>query len=154
MAVEEADEVVYVDVVEGPMSILQTLQRIGKRAPLHSTGVGKSLLLNYNSNEIREKIKKRGLPKLTDKTITSIEKFLAEIDKVRRQGYALDNEECETGVRCIAAPVRDYTGKIVCSISLSGPSSRFDAEKADTAVASIKKISAEISHHLGFAEGQ
>ncbi len=149
LAVEEAGEVVYIDVIEGPESMLQTLQRIGKRAPLHSTGVGKSLLLNYSQKALEELEKTSGLRPLTTNTLVTLPGLRDELQRVRERGVAIDNEECEEGVRCVAAPVRDYTGNVVCSISLSGPVSRMDDEKLKVVSGLVRTAAEQLSERLG-----
>ncbi len=150
LAVEESREVVYVDVVEGPGSMLRTLQRIGKRAPLHSTGVGKSLLLNYSPAELSELAAETGLPALTANTIRSLDDLTAELSRIMAKGFALDDEECEEGVRCVAAPIRDYTGKVVCSVSISGPVSRMNGERVDAVSQRLTETAAVLSARLGY----
>ena len=150
LAVGEGSEVVYIDVVEGADSTLRTLQRIGKRAPLHSTGVGKSLLLNCSRQQLEEMAARSGLPRLTPHTITSIDALADELDLIRRRGFAMDNEECEEGVRCVAAPVRDYTGSVVCSISVSGPVHRMDSKRIEEISAAVREAAGRLSGRLSF----
>lgn len=151
LAIEDEGEVVYIDVVEGPDKMLRTLQRIGKRAPLHSTGVGKCLLLNYGQAEIRELACTKGLEKLTEHTIDNPDTLLHELESVRVRGYAVDDEECEHGVRCLAAPLRDYTGRIVASISISGPVSRLTTERIGENAARLTSTAVGMSEELGFS---
>lgn len=152
LAIEHDMEVVYLDAVNGPDKMLKTFQRIGKKAPLHSTGVGKLLLLNYSMEEINEYIKEKGLIPLTNNTITDKEKLLAELKKIRNSGYAIDNEECEQGARCLATPIYNFTGKISASISISGPTSRLSMKKIDDVKDYMKDISQKISELLGYEE--
>ena len=70
-----------------------------------------------------------GLEPLTPRTLTSLEALQAELARVRHQGYALDDEECEVGVRCVAVPVRDFTGRVVASVSVTGPATRMTDAK-------------------------
>ena len=150
LAIEQDMMVIYIDVIEGPDSILKVMQRIGKSAPLHCTGVGKVLLLNYEEKKIDELISSKGLPAFTQNTITSKEKLFLELDKIRDCGYSLDNEECEIGARCISTPILDYTGKIIASISLTGPVSRMTMKRISTIKDIIKKTSNEVSNMLAF----
>jgi DNA-binding IclR family transcriptional regulator len=149
LAISQEDCVVYIDVVDGPDHILQALQRIGKIAPLHSTGVGKCLLLDYTEPEIA-RLAGKGLAPLTKNTIKTESELTAELSKVRKQGYGEDNEECEIGVRCVAAPIRDYSGKIVAAISTSGPTHRLTSEKLKFIRAELPATAASISKRLGF----
>lgn len=150
LAVADGLEVVYIDVFEGADSTLRTLQRIGKRAPLHSTGVGKSLLLNYSRQELEQMAARSGLPRLTPHTITSLEALADELERVRGRGFAMDDEECEEGVRCVAAPVRDYTGSVVCSISVSGPVHRMGERRIEEISAAVRETAARLSGRLSF----
>jgi DNA-binding IclR family transcriptional regulator len=150
LAIEEDKMVVYIDVVDGPDSMLQTLQRIGKRAPMHSTGVGKALLADFTRAQLDSLIAEHGLERLTDHTITRSERLEEELAIVRRQGYALDNEECESGVRCVAASVRDFSGKAVACISVSGPVTRMDSEKVSRCAEVIGSTADIISRRLGY----
>jgi len=150
LAVEDTREVVYIDVVEGPDSMLRTLQRIGKKAPLHSTGVGKALLLNYDDEALRRLRDEVGFEPLTAHTITDLERLRRAIDLVRHEGISVDDEECELGVRCVAAPVRDYTGRVVCSISVSGPVSRMQDDTLIKIGKKVKVAAEDLSSRLGF----
>ncbi|MDR1315586.1 MAG: IclR family transcriptional regulator [Spirochaetales bacterium] len=149
LAISQENYVVYIDVVDGPDHILQTLQRIGKIAPLHSTGVGKCLLLDYTEGEI-SKLAAKGLTVLTKNTIKSESELITELSKVRKQGYGEDNEECEIGVRCVATPIRDYSGKVIAAISTSGPTHRMSAEKLKLIRAELPATAAGISKRMGY----
>jgi IclR family KDG regulon transcriptional repressor len=150
LAIDDNSMVVYIDAIEGTDKILRTLQRIGKSAPMHSTGVGKLLLLNYDTEQLKKYVNKKGLVKLTKNTITDKSKLLTELKKIQKLGYALDNEECEEGAKCIAAPVRDYTGKIIACISFSGTTSRISSDRINKIIDIILDISSKISAQLGY----
>ncbi len=150
LAILQDLEVIYIDYVEGPDLILKTLQRIGKIAPVHSTGVGKCLMLNFDENKIDELISKKGLTALTDKTITTKNDLVKELDFVRQQNYALDNEECEQQVKCVAVPIRDYTQKVVASISVSAPLGRLAENKMQYILSLLRETSDAISKILGY----
>ena len=152
LAIEEDMEVVYTDVVDGPDSMLKIMQRIGKRAPMHSTGIGKLLLLNYNSRQINEFIATKGLQVLTPNTLVTREALVAKLAEIRQQGYALDDEECELGARCVAAPVRDYTGKIVAGVSVSGPISRMSMERIAAIAPVVMETAAKMSQLMAYEE--
>lgn len=153
LAVEEEQNVLYIDCVDGPDHMLQTLQRIGRVAPMNGTGVGKLLLLRYGEIEIDRFVAERGLEASTVNTITEKAPLLRELRKIARVGYAIDNEECELGVKCVAAPIRDYTGEIVAAISMSGPVSRMTADRINLVKEGITQTAAEISTSLGFVPG-
>ncbi len=145
LAIEQDSEVVYVDTVDGPDSMLKTMQRIGKRAPLHSTGVGKVLLLNFNPQEIERIAESTGLKPLTYKTITDKQRLIEAVESIRTKGYAIDDEECEIGARCVAAPIWDYSGIVVAAISVSGPATRMTIAKIESIRDSLLRVANEIS---------
>jgi len=149
MAIEEDMTVVYIDVVSGPDNMLKTLQRIGKSAPMHSTGVGKLMLLNYTDDQLAQLAASKGLVRLTGNTITTLAGLSAELTKVKQQDYAMDDEECEIGARCIAAPIRDYSGRVVAGISISGPVTRLTPEQAQVSKEIVKEIASRASQELG-----
>ena len=151
LAVEQDLLVVYIDVVDGPDHILQSLQRIGKIAPMSATGVGKALLTDKTNADIDSLVASRGLPKLTGKTIVSKAKLQKELQAIRERGFAIDDEECETGVRCVAAPLRDHTKRVVAAISTSIPAGRMPKERVEEVGKTLSKLAGEISLELGYA---
>ena len=152
LAIEEDMEVVYIDVMDGPDHILKIMQRIGKRAPMHSTGVGKLLLLNYSNKQISKFIAAKGLPALTPNTLATREALVAKLEEIRAQGYAMDDEECELGARCVAAPIRDYTGRIIAGISVSGPVTHLSMERIEVLTPVVVETAAKLSRLLAYEE--
>ncbi len=150
LAIEQDMEIVYIDVIDGPDGILKITQRIGKLAPIHSTGIGKLMLLNYDLKQFEHIIETKGLKALTPNTITSKDELLLELEKIKQRGYALDDEECELGARCLSAGIKDYTGKYVAGISVSGPTTRMTMEYIeqikDVVMETADKISRELSY--------
>lgn len=144
MAIEQDMKVLYADVIHGPDNLLKTTQYIGKTAPMHCTGVGKLLLTNYSDTDLDRYIEKKGLHPYTEHTIKSKEELLDELSRIRSQGFALDDEECEMGARCIAAPIYDYTKQVVACISVSGPVSRMSHDR----IRSIQPIILQYAKHL------
>jgi DNA-binding IclR family transcriptional regulator len=104
--------------------------KIGDRAPLHCTSIGKALLA-YQDARLAEEIIARGLPKVAPNTITDAETFRTELQKVRRQGFAFDDLEFHDDMRCIAVPVFEASGAVRAGISLSGPASRYSLAKLE-----------------------
>ena len=123
LCILDGHEVVYIDKVESNRT-LRMYSQIGKRALLHCTGVGKMILSGLTDNEINNIINKTGLPKFTENTIISKNTLVNEIQLIRSRGYSIDNEEHESGIYCISAPIYDYTGAIVAGFSVSGPTER------------------------------
>jgi DNA-binding IclR family transcriptional regulator len=150
LCIEDLGEIIYIDKIESNQTI-RMYSRIGSRAPMHSTGVGKILLSGKNQDEFNKLISKITFVKKTPNTITSKEELILEIEKVKQQGYALDNAENEEVLRCIAAPIFDHKGKIVASFSVSGPTNRVTKEAInDTLIDLMKQYSIAISRNLGY----
>ena len=95
-------------------------------------------------------IEKKGLQKFTDNTITTKRALLKELETVKKQGYAFDNEECEIGARCISLPVRDFSGKVVAGISVTGPVFRMDEIINEKNIEYLKQVALEASRKLGY----
>ncbi|WP_456276616.1 IclR family transcriptional regulator [Bacillus sp. AK128] len=150
LCIEDNGEVIYVDKIESNQTI-RMYSRIGSRAPMYCTGVGKILLSDMTRARYEEVVSRMEFVPKTAKTIISKQELDEEIERVRYQGYALDNIENEEGIRCISAPIRNFQGKIIASFSISGPSNRITMERVqDELIREIRDTSAEISRHLGY----
>lgn len=114
---------VYVSHIESPRAIGIRLKP-GATIPLHCTGSGKVFLSALSDSELERVVEGLPLERYTANTITDQGTLIASIRKVRQQGFAVDDEEVEEGLVCVAAPVRNHLGEIIGSISLSGPASR------------------------------
>ena len=150
LAEEHDMTVIYTNVHDGPDKMLRTMSRIGKIAPMHCTGVGKCLMLNYSDAEILKLAEVKGLPVFTKNTISTVEKLREELAEVRSKGYAYDNEECEIGARCVAVPVRDADGKVVASLSVTGPVVRMTDKKIDENICLLFEAADNFSKILGY----
>lgn len=148
LVVLDEGEAVYIEKAESPAP-LRMFYRIGKQAPAHATGVGKVLLTALPSEKLTEIIKIKGLRKLTENTITSPENLQKELEKIRQNGFAVDNEECEVGAKCIAAPIRDYTNQVVAAVGISGPSARLLEERLNELAEVVKNTAYKISEKIG-----
>lgn len=102
---------------------------IGGRRPLHCTGVGKAVLAYLPDDRVGEIIGMHGLEQMTNKTITDKAELLEEIETIRDQGYAIDDEEIQRGLRCVGAPILTDSGEVLGGISVTGPIGRL---KGDT----------------------
>lgn len=149
-AIEQDMMLVYLDVVSGANMQNSNLRHIGRVAPLHSTGNGKLMLLNYDDTKLMKLAEEKGLSKLTNNTLTTIDELKREIEIIRKQGYAVDEQECEAGVRCVAMPIRDYTGRVIGGISVSGPTNRILPEKFENYLEMLEIACAEISSKSGY----
>ncbi|MGD8562693.1 MAG: IclR family transcriptional regulator [Desulfarculaceae bacterium] len=137
----------YIAKVECDRSI-RVASQIGARLPMHCTGVGKVLLSGMSEDEIDRVILQHGLIKYTLNTITSREKLLQELERIRQEGIALDNEEFDLGLRCVAAPIFGTEGEIIASISVSGPANRITDETVPIYTKYVKASAEKISNLL------
>ncbi|WP_325529866.1 IclR family transcriptional regulator [Sporomusa sp.] len=142
-------EVVYIDKVASLHSIGISSQ-IGGRNPAHCTGVGKMLISGLADEEVEKIVSEKKLKKFTEKTITDGAALQQHLQKIRQQGFAVDDEEIESGLRCIAAPIRDHRRKVIAAISLSGPTQRMNPEKLDQIIADVVDTANTISTQLGY----
>ncbi len=151
MGVLEADAAVYVLKIESKHTI-RMFSRVGRRIPLYCTAIGKVLLAHAHSEERSAILKSIRLVAHTPGTLTSRAALEAELEKIRRQGYAVDAEEHEEGIRCIGAPVFGYTGEAVAALSASWPSFRFPAAGVGPAAEVVTAAAGRISSILGHAQ--
>ncbi|MCC6674538.1 MAG: IclR family transcriptional regulator [Thermomicrobiales bacterium] len=143
-------EIVHLLVVPSRRPIHYSVQS-GQRDDAHCTGLGKALLAGLSASELDALIADRGLPRHTERTITTTDELRAELATVRARGYAIDEEESVPGLTCIAAPIYDDRGSAAGAVSVSGQSSEF-AEPNRTAYANaVLRTANEISRRLGAA---
>jgi DNA-binding IclR family transcriptional regulator len=150
LSIEQNMKVVYIEVVEGQDQMIRSMQRIGSVAPLHCTAVGKLFLSEYSESQLDKIIMTTGLTQFTRNTITKKGQLFKELEKIRNRGFAVDNEECEAGARCISCPIRDHTGKMIAGISVTGPVIRITDQLIGSKVSHLIESAAEISRILGF----
>lgn len=150
LSIEQNDSMVYVDVAPGPDKALMSFQQVGNVSPMHCTGNGKLLLLNYSEEQLDSLIAKKGLAKYTENTLTTKAALIRELNKIRRYGFAYDNEECEKGLRCIAAPIYNYTGNIYAGVSITGPAIRMTDDFLGEKRHYLKEAADAISEKLGY----
>lgn len=150
MALLDGDEIVYVAQVPSKHS-MRMFTEVGRRVLPHSTGVGKALLASFPADEVRALLGRTGMPAATDKTITTPDGFIAALEDVRRQGYAIDDNEQEIGVRCLAVPVPD--SPTAAAISISGPAGRVTEAATDRIVPLLQQVAAELSEALLTSNG-
>ncbi len=157
MVILDRNEVVYIDKVEGDHnpSGLRMASRIGLRNPAHSSAVGKVLLSHLSEDEMNQIIKEKGLPKRTENTITDHIQLKECLKIVRTQGYAIDDEENERGIRCVAAPIYNESGKAVAAISITGPAFRMTKKVIQEILKKeVMETALKISQRLGYREGR
>ncbi|WP_026568482.1 IclR family transcriptional regulator [Bacillus sp. UNC41MFS5] len=150
LCIEDRGEVVYIDKIESNQTI-RMYSRIGSRAPMYRTAVGKILLSDMEPDKFEEIVSNTSFIPKTPTTITSKEEFIKEIETVKVQGYALDNAENEEVLMCIASPIYDHKGKIIASFSISGPNNRVTMDLINlTLIDKMKQYSIAISRNLGY----
>lgn len=150
LAILEETEVVYISREERQEPIRVSFA-MGHRAPAHCTAIGKALLAGLTDAEIRMLYKnRRRLERNTPRTPTSLDRLLADIATIRREGVAYDNEEYMVGLRCIAVPIRNYSGRIVAAISLSMFKHKMTSSRRSFFKSILLRASSELSAQLGF----
>ena len=149
LGVREEGEVLYLAKEESSQTI-RMISYVGKRAPLHCTALGKVLLAHLSPEERKKTLEGKVLPHLTENTITDQKQLEKELSKVKEQGFALDREENEKDVRCIAAPIRNYQGKVIAAISISSPIFRIDKNVQNNLKKALIETSEKISKRLGY----
>jgi len=129
---------------------IRMISYVGKRAPLHCTALGKVMLAYLPEGERKKILEDRELPRLTENTITDKRELEKELNKVKKQGFALDRGENEKDVRCIAAPIRNHQGKVIAAISISAPIFRIDKNVQNNLKKALMETSRKISKRLGY----
>jgi DNA-binding IclR family transcriptional regulator len=152
LSVEQDMTVIYVATHDGPDHMLKSFNYIGKQAPMHCTGSGKLLLSNYGDEGLEEYIRTKGTIRPTENSINTLRELRRELEKIRNQNYSIDNEECEMGMRCVAIPVRDYTGAIIAGLSVTGPAVRMTFKKIHDNLPALFTVSKQLSTLLGYEE--
>ena len=146
LGVRDGDDMIYVDRTSSGRSSVRVVHIVGARAPLHTSASGKLFLIEDGAQKVREYAQRTQLPGSTPASITELSRLERELAETRHLGVAFDLDEVESGVRCIAAGIRDDSGELVAGLSLSTPSERFKRERATL----VRNTAAEISRALGY----
>lgn len=147
LAALDRNSVVYISQVPASRMV-RMFTEPGNRVPAHASGTGKALLAHQPPEVVDSILGKGELPRFTAHTITDVNQLKDELERIRERGYAVDSEEAEEGVRCLAAPVLGAEGRVVAAMSISGPTSRLDQTRLEELVPHIKRISNDLSRHL------
>lgn len=142
-------EAVYVEKLDGSHS-LRIYSQVGKRAPLHCTGVGKAILAFLPAEEREEIIDQLSMERYTIKTVVDKEELKKQLAEVRRHLFAMDDEEIEIGLKCVASPIFNHQGKVVASISCATPTVRFSNDRQQAIIQGIKEAAEAISAAIGY----
>ena len=153
ICVLDGDRMLSIANVESPRT-LRTPSTVGRRTHLHCTSVGKALLAHLPEEEQDELIKKLELTAYTRHTLIKPSRLKAELKLIRQRGYAIDDEEFEEGLRCVGAPVMDYSGGVVAAMSIAGPSFRLTKGRMPMVARSVIHAAGELSAELGYKEIQ
>lgn len=151
LGVREGDGVTYVDKLEARQH-MRLFSAVGKHAPLHCTGVGKALLGALPKEELRSDLERLSLDSYTPNTLTKAADLAASVADLARYGYVLDMEEHELGVRCVAAPILDFRGSPVASISVTGPTPRMGLDRLRGVGPALNECARDVSKELGCTE--
>lgn len=138
----------YIDKVEASKNSIRMISMVGKSIPLYCSGVGKALLSDLPNDKIQSIWNRSSIEKLTQYTVTNYNEFLKLIDETRKTGYAMDNEENELGVRCIAVALRGYNSKSEHAISISAPKDRMNDSRISELKELILKAKMQIEQEL------
>jgi DNA-binding IclR family transcriptional regulator len=149
LAVLSYTEIVYVDKVDSPRT-LGVMSKIGQRAPLYCTGLGKVLLAFQPEDELSRIINEIKLKPYTKNTIASKKKLVEELKEIRKRGYALDEREFEEDVECIAAPIRNHLGDAIAALSISGPQRKINTPQEKQFVSQVMNAAALVSSKMGY----
>lgn len=158
--VDDVGETCHVGVLEGPEAVTVVLvdgtysirlhSWVGKRNDAHTTAMGKALLAGLSDATIDMLFfPKKTLPQRTEHTVATVAELKEQLAVIRKHGFALDNEELELGLRCIAAPITDHNGSVVAALTIAGAASRLTMGKIDSYVAKAKASAAKISAEFG-----
>jgi DNA-binding IclR family transcriptional regulator len=157
VAILDSWQVVYIERVLSRQAVGYMTSRAGAILPAYCTGLGKALLAYRPEADVTAWAATQTFKAHTLTTLTTVEKLLEELRAIRQRGYAIDDQERELGVRCIAAPVRDHEGEVVAAISVAGPSDRMPrqlvgSEMAGKVVAAAQSISLRLGYTPPLAE--
>ncbi len=151
LATLDGNSLVYLGKIESTKTLrVSMMSRVGQTAPTHCTGVGKTLLAHVPPRRLGEIFNQERLLRYTSRTLTRRSDLSRELAVIRRKGYAIDNEEHETGVRCVAAPLRDNKGVVCAAISVSVPTVRLTDQEIPRYTEIIVHAAEEISARIGY----
>lgn len=149
LGVLDGNEVVYIEKMD-MFSNIRMYSQIGIHVPSYSCSLGKCLLSNFSSDDVREIMKNCTFQSFTKNTITGIDDLIKDLDLVRRRGWAIDDEESEYDHRCLGAPIYDYRGDIIAAVSASGPASVFTKDRIEPVAEYMTQQAMSISRSMGY----
>lgn len=148
LAILDGTDAVFVDQVQCH-EMMRTIVKLGGRAPLHASGVGKAMFAALPDEQITAILKVKGLPRITEHTITSPETMWASVRVIRQRGWSFDDEEHALGTRCVASPIYDEHAEMLGAISVAGPSSRLSDARIKALGPVVAHMAEEITRQIG-----
>jgi IclR family transcriptional regulator, acetate operon repressor len=148
LGILDGTEAVFIDQVQC-REMMRTIVKLGSRVPLHASGVGKAIFASLPDEQIDAILKVKGLPRITENTITAPETMWASVRVIRQRGWSFDDEEHAFGTRCVASPIYDEHAEVLGAISVAGPSSRLPDPRIKQLGPVVAHIAEEITHKLG-----
>jgi IclR family pca regulon transcriptional regulator len=149
MTIRDGKEIVYV-VRNKTQQVISVNLQLGSRLPVYCTSMGKAQLLDLSQDELRDLLGEGPYPVMGPNTLTTLDALVIELDKIRQQGYAINDEEMAVGLRSVAAPVREADGQVVAAINISVPSARVSRQEMEMALAPMV---VETAHQISLALG-
>lgn len=148
LGVEEDGCAVFLAQVES-QQMMRMIVRLGSRAPLHASGVGKALLAWMSPRRVERILQRRGLPRLTPNTLDTPTRLTLDLARIRERGYSCDQEEHAVGLHCVAATIHDETSAPIAAVSVSGPSARITVAQMHELGGMVSRVAQEITQSLG-----
>jgi DNA-binding IclR family transcriptional regulator len=150
LAVMDRGQMVSVVIAESPRTV-RTPATVGRRTPMHCTAVGKAMLASLPEPAVTALLEQHPLQAYTRKTLTTRAALSADLDRIRKRGYAVDDEEIEDGLRCVGAAVRNHSGNVIASLSIAGPAFRVGrariAALGRVVVGAADRLSVNLGYH-------
>ena len=149
LAIRKEEGLYYAHLVES-LSSLRMVATVGTRAPFHASALGKSVAAFLPEAELRSMVLQKPLTPFTENTITDAPVLRIELEEIRARGYSIDDEEVESGAKCIGAPILDYLGEPVAALSVSGPVSRINRQQNEI-IKAVTAAAEAISRKIRFS---
>ncbi len=148
LAIADVGDVVFISQVESHNPI-RAFFRAGTRSAIHASGIGKVLMANMEQTEIKKILQKTGLTEFTSKTLSSSHSLFNDLELTRKRGWAFDNEERYSGMRCVAAPIYNSFGEAIAGISVSGPAVRFEDNRVVELGSIVMNAAKDVTKMIG-----
>jgi DNA-binding IclR family transcriptional regulator len=152
LGILQDDELVYIDKREDPRNPILFASQIGTRRPPYFGMIGQILMAYLPDGEVNRLLKKTPLKPSTKRSLTNRKEFKERLRKIREQGFFIDQEEAFDGVTGIAAPVRDYSGKVIAGIGVGIFSSSLDSNETRKIIKEVAETAKKISQEMGYIE--